>query len=62
MFILSLQHISKAKDTLLSKFIPKITNQFWRFLVLWAHLLKITTIRFGMGVRTWDSLPHAKFC
>jgi len=23
---------------------------------------KATTMKFGMSVRTWDSLPQAKFC
>jgi len=34
------------------------------FTILWAVNLqfKATTMKFGMRKRTWDSLPHAKFC
>jgi len=32
------------------------------FLRLKAHILKARTVKFGMTVRTWDSLHQAKFC
>ena len=42
---------------LLGKFIPKITNfGDWRE---YAHILRVTTVKFGVRVRTWDTLPRA---
>ena len=33
---------------------------FWRFLE--PYIFKATTVKFGMRVRSWGSLPQAKFC
>ena len=36
-----------------------------KFLPIWGpcgHILKATTVKFGMRVRSWGSLPQAKFC
>ena len=30
--------------------------------MLQAHIYKAKAVKFGMRVRTWDSLPQAKFC
>ena len=36
---------------------------FWRFLEPYSHThFKATMVKFGMRVRSWDSLPQAKFC
>jgi len=35
---------------------------FWRFLEPYGHILKATTVKFGMRLRSWGSLPQAKFC
>ena len=35
---------------------------FWRFLEPYGHIFKATTVKFGMRVRSWGSLPQAKFC
>ena len=32
------------------------------FLKPYGHILKATTVKFGMRVRSWGSLPQAKFC
>jgi len=34
---------------------------FWRFLEPYGHIFKATTVKFGMRVRSWGSLPQAKF-
>jgi len=35
---------------------------FWRFLEPSGHIFQATTVKFGMRVRSWGSLPQAKFC
>ena len=35
---------------------------FLRLWGLYAHIFKAITTKFGMRVRTWDSLLRAKFC
>jgi len=35
---------------------------FWRFLVPYGHSFKATTLTFCTTVRSWGSLPQAKFC
>jgi len=39
---------------------PKITN-FGDFWASKPTFLKAITVRFGVRVQTWDSLPHDKF-
>jgi len=41
---------------------PAGNEQFWRFWGLNAHTFKHAMLKFGVRVRTWDCLPHAKFC
>jgi len=35
---------------------------FRRFLEPYGHIFKATTVKFGKRVRSWGSLPQAKFC
>ena len=41
--------------------IDKKNYQFWRFLYLYAHIFKAITVKFGVRVRTWDTLPAPNF-
>ena len=34
---------------------------FGAFLGLWAHSLRVTMVKFGVRVRTWDTLPALNF-
>ena len=36
-------------------------NNFWRFLEPYGHIFKATMVKFGMRVRSWDSLPRQNF-
>jgi len=34
---------------------------FWRFWWSYGHILKATTVKFGMRLRSWGSLPRQNF-
>ena len=44
------------------KYLPKITNFSDFSGCMQAHIYKAKAVKFGVRVRTWDSLPQAKFC
>jgi len=35
--------------------------QFWRFWRLQTHIFKATTVKFGVRLQTWDTLPAPTF-
>jgi len=35
--------------------------QFWRFWRLLAHIFEATIVKFGVRLRTWDTLPALNF-
>jgi len=47
--------------THLGKIYTKITN-FGDFRACKAHIFKATSVKFGMRLRTRDTLPRAYFC
>jgi len=62
-FLVTVVHLytSFSMDPLRGKFIPKISifGHFWRRKPIF---FKATTAKFSVMVRTYEFLPHAKFC
>jgi len=51
------QTLRHSKDRAYASHRAVKKNQFWRFRRLNAHVFKATTVKFGVRLRTWDTLP-----